>query len=141
MTDRVSKFWAFSHLTAREKDIFPGLRFELAWNRGISFGSLQFDSPYYFWLLTTGIIFVTLMLCLHMVHAIRKHECILGEVFILAGACSNLIDRFVYGAVLDFIDLYVGPWHWYTFNLADTWIVVGACFMLYKYLMCHEEGL
>jgi signal peptidase II len=45
---------------------------------------------------------------------------------LLAGALGNLVDRFRFGYVVDFIDLHVGPWHWYVFNVADAAITVGA---------------
>lgn len=140
-TDRLSKMWAYWNLAAQDIDIFPGIRFELAWNRGITFGSLQFDSQIYFWLLTAAIILVTSALFVHTLHCARRGELVVGEIVVLAGAASNLVDRFIYGAVLDFIDLYVGPWHWYTFNLADSWVVIGVGIMIYKYLCHHKEVL
>ncbi|MFX7506908.1 signal peptidase II, partial [Acinetobacter baumannii] len=45
---------------------------------------------------------------------------------ILGGAIGNVIDRVVYGHVIDFLDVYVGNWHWPAFNLADSAICVGA---------------
>ncbi len=45
---------------------------------------------------------------------------------ILGGAVGNLIDRLVYGHVIDFLDFHVGSWHWPAFNIADSAITVGA---------------
>ena len=45
---------------------------------------------------------------------------------ILAGAAGNLYDRLMYGYVVDFLDFYVGSWHWPAFNVADTCITIGA---------------
>jgi signal peptidase II len=53
-----------------------------------------------------------------------------GLALILGGAFSNLLDRVRVGRVVDFLDLYVRNYHWYTFNLADGAIVVGACFLI-----------
>lgn len=47
-------------------------------------------------------------------------------VFIVSGATGNLIDRFKYGAVIDFIDLHISHFHWPTFNFADIIISIGA---------------
>lgn len=47
-------------------------------------------------------------------------------VAITGGAVGNLIDRFRFGHVIDFIDVYWGAWHWYVFNVADAAITVGA---------------
>jgi len=54
----------------------------------------------------------------------------LGLAFILGGALSNLADRIRTGAVVDFIDAYFRSYHWYTFNVADSAIVVGAFFLV-----------
>ncbi len=48
---------------------------------------------------------------------------------ILGGAVGNLVDRFFRGEVTDFIDFYIGSYHWYTFNVADSAITVGIVLM------------
>jgi signal peptidase II len=45
---------------------------------------------------------------------------------VLGGAIGNLIDRAAYGEVIDFLDVYVGTWHWPAFNVADAAITVGV---------------
>jgi signal peptidase II len=45
---------------------------------------------------------------------------------ILGGAVGNLIDRSLYGHVIDFIDVYYRTWHWPAFNIADSAITMGA---------------
>ncbi len=54
----------------------------------------------------------------------------LALVLILGGAAGNLIDRLVYGYVIDFIDVFYGSWHWPTFNIADSAISVGAFLLI-----------
>lgn len=49
-----------------------------------------------------------------------------GLALILGGAAGNVLDRAVHHSVIDFIDFYIGAYHWYTFNLADSAIVIGA---------------
>ena len=49
-----------------------------------------------------------------------------GFVLIVAGAVGNLIDRVTLGFVVDFVDVYVGSWHFWAFNVADAAITVGA---------------
>ena len=49
-----------------------------------------------------------------------------GLTLILAGAVGNLYDRFVHGYVVDFLDVFVGSYHWPAFNVADSCITVGA---------------
>jgi len=53
-----------------------------------------------------------------------------GIALILGGAAGNVIDRFLRHRVTDFIDFYVGDYHWYTFNLADSAIVIGAALVV-----------
>jgi signal peptidase II len=61
----------------------------------------------------------------------RLHwEAGVGLALILGGALSNLLDRVRLGRVVDFLDFYIRGYHWYTFNLADSAIVVGAFFLI-----------
>jgi len=57
-------------------------------------------------------------------------EASVGLALILGGALSNLVDRIRLGRVVDFLDVYYGSYHWYTFNLADSAIVAGAGFLV-----------
>ena len=55
---------------------------------------------------------------------------ILSLTFVLAGALGNLVDRLFYGEVIDFVDVYWNAYHWPAFNVADSFITIGAvlCF-------------
>ena len=50
---------------------------------------------------------------------------------ILGGALGNIFDRIFYGAVPDFIDLHVGGFHWFIFNVADVFITFGIIFIIF----------
>ena len=50
-----------------------------------------------------------------------------GLALILSGAIGNLIDRLIYGKVVDFVDIMIGDFHWYIFNVADTSVTLGMC--------------
>ncbi|MGH7767041.1 MAG: signal peptidase II [Candidatus Binatia bacterium] len=52
--------------------------------------------------------------------------------FILGGAVGNLIDRLVYGEVIDFLDFYWSGYHWPAFNVADSFITIGVLIMLFR---------
>lgn len=58
-------------------------------------------------------------------------ETSVGLALILGGALSNLFDRIRAGNVVDFLDFYIKSFHWYTFNLADSAIVIGAAFLVF----------
>ena len=65
-----------------------------------------------------------------------------GLALILAGAAGNLYDRLAYGYVVDFLDFYVGAWHWPAFNVADSCITVGAGLLLLDSLLKPaDEGV
>jgi signal peptidase II len=49
---------------------------------------------------------------------------------ILGGAIGNVIDRILYGHVIDFLDFYIGSWHWPAFNVADSAITIGAVMLI-----------
>jgi signal peptidase II len=49
---------------------------------------------------------------------------------VLGGALGNLIDRIIYGYVIDFLDVFYGEWHWPAFNVADSAITIGVAMLL-----------
>jgi len=51
---------------------------------------------------------------------------------IVGGAVGNLLDRVFRGAVVDFLDFYVGTWHWPAFNIADAALVVGVLILIFR---------
>ena len=61
-----------------------------------------------------------------------------GMALILGGALSNLVDRIRLGRVVDFLDVYYRSYHWPTFNLADSAIVVGAGFLILQVIISSD---
>ena len=57
-----------------------------------------------------------------------------GVTLILGGALGNVFDRALRHSVIDFIDFHIGAYHWYTFNVADSAIVIGAGFVVLELL-------
>lgn len=93
-------------------------------NSGIIFGFLKG----YNWIFILINLFVVLFLGYYLFFKRNVND--FGFVLVLAGAIGNLIDRFVYSAVIDFIDLK----YWYIFNLADAFVVIGVCLILFTML-------
>ncbi len=62
-------------------------------------------------------------------------------VFIGGGATGNLYDRAISGEVVDFLDLYIGSYHWPAFNIADSAISVGAVILAYLYFTGKADML
>ncbi|EOD78429.1 lipoprotein signal peptidase [Grimontia sp. AD028] len=58
---------------------------------------------------------------------------------VIGGAIGNLFDRLVHGYVVDFLDFYVGNYHWPAFNLADTGIVIGAVLIVLDSIIASKK--
>ena len=128
LADWVSKQWFEALLgTAGPLDIFPGLRFILVHNHGAAFGFLASAGGWQRGLFIVLAVAIMGYLGWRLWIA-RSEESVLnvGFAMILGGAGGNLIDRILYGYVVDFIDLYIGNWHWPAFNVADMAITLGA---------------
>jgi len=63
-----------------------------------------------------------------------------GFSLILGGAVGNLFDRIVWGRVTDFLDVYVGDYHWPTFNVADSAVVIGSGLLLLELLRPKRQA-
>ena len=130
--DRITKSWALANLQNGTISVFPGLNLLLSWNRGISWGLFDQTTTTGFYTLTAFIIAIIVFFMFYTISELKKNHCVGFEFLVISGAISNLFDRFWYGAVIDFIDVYAGAWHWPTFNIADACIVVGVIGILGK---------
>ena len=115
--------------------IFPGL-FNLTHTRnaGAAFGLFS-DSPApWKTALLVAVSGALLLAVLGIVWRSRhlQWETSVGLALISGGALSNLFDRIRFGRVVDFLDVYFRTYHWWTFNLADSAIVVGAGFLVFQ---------
>jgi signal peptidase II len=131
--DQASKLWLFFVVDiARTQPIrvTPFFELILVWNRGISYGLFQQNSELGRWLL---IVFSILAAIGLSVWAWRTGERLLSLALglIVGGALGNVVDRLLYGAVLDFAHLFWGGFSWYVFNIADAAIVAGVALLLY----------
>ena len=62
-----------------------------------------------------------------------------GLSFILAGAIGNMIDRVLYGKVVDFLDIMIGDIHWYVFNVADSAVTTGMILFILHSILIGEK--
>src|ERR1700734_2592251 len=135
--DQASKYWLLFVFDIGHRGavrLTPFFDLVLAWNVGISFGWFQNDSP------TAQIVLMLVKAVAVIVLAIwmaRSRTAIATTALglIIGGAVGNAIDRFAYGAVVDFALFHVQiggkPFHWYLFTLADVAIVAGVAALLY----------
>lgn len=107
----------------------PGpMDISLVCNPGISWGLLQGDSPLKRWLLT-AFAFIMSGVLVHMLTQSKDRLTKLSIALIISGAIGNGIDRFLFGAVTDFIDFGEIGFHW-AFNIADSAITCGVIGLL-----------
>lgn len=129
--DQGSKWYILSTLIMplQAVEVTSFLNLVFVWNEGVSFGLFPADSIFQVWgliALTLGLIvliFIWLWQC-------KTYPSSLGFGLILGGALGNLIDRFRFGAVIDFLDFYAFEYHFYTFNIADSAISIGVALIL-----------
>lgn len=127
--DQISKYIALHMLEPGVSVvIFPGFNFSLVFNFGAAFGFLSQDKNWQVLLLITIAIVATIGFTIWLARIPRDDRFEgLGIALMLSGALGNVIDRFHYGFVVDFLDFYVyDSLHWPSFNLADSFICVGA---------------
>ena len=115
--------------------IVPSLNFTMVWNEGVSFGLFgnmgiwplvimagAVSAIFVFWLMRSRSLFESVALS-----------------FVIGGAIGNIIDRFRFGAVADFLDVYIGNSHWPAFNIADSAITIGVAMLLIHGLFMKEK--
>lgn len=128
--DQLTKAWIVASYRLYESvEIVPGF-FNVVHvtNSGAAFSLLaNVDSPWrhYFFLGIGTVAMVGLTVAYLKLRKVNRYYS-LALALIAGGAAGNLIDRVRFGAVVDFLDFYVGRYHWPAFNVADSAICVGA---------------
>ena len=139
--DRLTKLYLIN-LQASGTDIdfyiFPFLNFYLIWNTGIGFGLVSMETNIYYHILTTIIVFVNLGLIYFLLKSKGIYVYLLATI--IGGSLGNLFDRIYYYAVPDFIDLHLGNYHWFIFNVADIFITVGIIGLILVELLKKEKA-
>lgn len=130
--DRLTKAWALM-LPVNGMRINQFLSFDLVFNRGISLGLLSSQDTVMFIAVSAIIICITGMLIWYTYIVYKKEKLIIGHILALAGAFSNIVDRFIFNGVIDFIMLSFRKWSWPVFNVADISVVCGVFIMLFWY--------
>lgn len=130
--DQLSKRLALASLELHQPVDVIGdlLRFTFAWNRGAAF-SLPWGGPLFLTVITAAAVIVIGVVIWRCESRSKLFLCGLGLV--MGGALGNLLDRFFYGKVADFIDVGIGGSRWPTFNVADIAITVGGILLILLY--------
>ena len=138
--DRATKIYILN-LQANGTDIdfyiYTFLNFYLVWNTGVGFGLASMESNIYYHILTSIIVIINIGLIFFLVKSKGIYVYLIA--LIIGGSLGNLFDRIYYYAVPDFIDLHLGNYHWFIFNVADIFITVGIIGLILIELLKKEK--
>ena len=128
--DQITKYLIATYLSPFDSiEVFPFLHIVNVRNTGAAFGSFRNVGSIFFIIISViAIIFVISLL-------VKRTYNYAGLSLVLGGAIGNLIDRVLYGKVVDFIDFSVGSFHWPAFNVADSSLTIGIAVIVLTSLM------
>ena len=116
------------------------LDFILVFNTGISYGLFSGGGDFQKWILIS----LSILIVIFLLSFIRNESSILSKLsisFIIGGALGNVLDRFTYGAVVDFISLHAKGFSWYIFNIADMFIVLGVILFIHSQFILSKKNV
>lgn len=137
--DQWVKYLVETRLELHEKvDVLPFLALFRTYNTGIAFSMLS-------WFGDKGLIVVTLLVAAFILVLAWRSDpaqifARLGFTLILGGAVGNLIDRVIYGHVVDYVLFHTPVWSFAVFNLADAFITVGAGLVILEEFLIWRRG-
>ena len=129
--DRLSKYFILKLSSSDDSFNIPitsFLNFNLIWNNGIAFGLFSFNEQFYYNIITSIIIIITLVILFFAIRSSGVEK--IGFSIIFGGSLGNIFDRLYYAAVVDFIDIHINNIHWFIFNVADIFISFGVILLI-----------
>jgi signal peptidase II len=144
LLDQLTKAWIIKTMRIHEVYSVVDGFFNVvhARNPGAAFGFLAGAPPVFRSSFFIAVTAAAILLILHYLRKARVEELplVLALALIIAGAVGNLIDRIRFGEVVDFLDVYVGSYHWPAFNVADSAITTGAILLAMILLRRQKDG-
>jgi signal peptidase II len=129
--DQLTKWLISSWLSLYETvEVIPYFNLTLAHNTGAAFSFLAQAGGWQRWFFVGLALVISTGLIIWLRKVKDNNLESLSISLILGGAIGNVIDRFLLGYVVDFLDVYYGNYHWPAFNIADSAIVVGAVLLI-----------
>ncbi|CAQ82648.1 MULTISPECIES: signal peptidase II [Photorhabdus] len=120
--------------------LIPYFNLAYAQNLGAAFSFLADKDGWQRWFFALVAVGISIVLTVMMYRSSAKKKLSnIAYALIVGGALGNLFDRLVHGFVIDFIDFYVGDWHWPTFNIADMAICIGAALVIIESFFSQDE--
>ena len=138
--DRVTKMYLINlQSTGTDVDFYisPYLNFYLVFNTGIGFGLVSLESNIYYHILKAIIAIINIVLIIFLTRAKGIYFYLIA--LIVGGSLGNLFDRIKYYAVPDFIDIHIGDFHWFIFNVADIFITIGIIGLIFAELFKRKK--
>ena len=117
--------------------IIPTISITFVVNYGFAFGLM--NNPSLNQLLVSLVIFLIISYFLYLLLKTQDKIFQFTLTLILSGALGNFIDRIFRGFVIDFIDIYIGKYHWPAFNIADSCITVGFVVLMINILFLNKK--
>jgi signal peptidase II len=139
--DQITKTWVSTHLSFNQPvNILPYFDLRLLHNTGAAWSILADQGGWQRWFLSGLAIIVSIVIMVWLTRLDSKQRWLAcGLALILGGALGNVMDRIIYGYVVDFIDIYYQAWHWPAFNIADIGISIGAVMLLIDAIIFKQE--
>lgn len=141
--DQITKVYFNSRFELYETvDVIPPvLNWTLAYNYGAAFSFLADQAGWQKWFFAILGLAVAIFIISYLRQIPRTAKALsLGLALVLGGAIGNVIDRMIYGYVIDFIHIhYADVWHYPIFNIADIGICVGMALVVYDVLFLEKQ--
>jgi len=127
LLDQVTKITMSRLLVYGQSEVItPYFNLVMVYNQGAAFSFLANSGGWQRWFFS-GLAFVVSLVIIWMLWKNASQRLFCWSLsLILGGAVGNLIDRLIYGHVIDFLDFHIGTLHWPAFNVADSAIILGA---------------
>ena len=140
----MTKFWVTLHIPRHYSiSVVEGF-FNLTHirNPGVAFGLFARHESEYKVLFLVIVTIIAIIAILSIFHQSpdNKRAVRVGLILIFSGAVGNLIDRILYGEVIDFLDIFYEGFHWPAFNVADACITTGVSFMIYDLFFGYPDN-
>jgi len=130
--DQAAKIWVEAVLQPHESlAALPFFNLTLVYNQGAAFSFLADQGGWQRWFFALLAVVASIILILWL-RRLKPQEWLTAAALslVIGGAVGNLIDRVLYGKVTDFLDFYLGAYHWPAFNLADSAIFLGVALLI-----------
>ncbi|WP_215395798.1 signal peptidase II [Rheinheimera oceanensis] len=140
VADQLSKQVVIANMQLFDSiELLPFFNFTYVRNHGAAFSFLSDAGGWQRWFFTIIAVVISCVLAVWLARNSRAQlKLNLALSLVLAGAIGNLIDRSIYGYVIDFFHLYYQNWHYPAFNIADSAICIGAALLIWDSFSNNE---